>query len=225
MLQVARVPETLRVREHVHLFSCYYPRPLPVADTLALSGASGLAERKFGELSGGERQRVFFALAICGNPDLLFLDEPTVGLDVEARRLFWRVIRRLVADGRTVLLTTHYLEEADALADRVVVIDGGRPIADGTPAEIKRETADRRVRCVTALSRTELAALPGVRTVERDREAIVLLTNAVEDTIRQLLALDATVRDLEITSLRLEDAFLALTAARRPDAGPRRTRT
>src|ERR1700741_676815 len=129
MLQVGRVPETLRVREHIDLFSCYYQNPMPAAAVLAAAGLEKLSDRKFGDLSGGQRQRVLFALAICGNPDLLFLDEPTVGLDVEARRTLWVEIRKLVARGKTVLLTTHYLQEADALADRIVVIHQGSIIA------------------------------------------------------------------------------------------------
>ncbi|MDQ6718923.1 MAG: ABC transporter ATP-binding protein, partial [Gemmatimonadota bacterium] len=137
MLQVAKVPETLRVREHIELFRSYYPKPLSEAEAIELGGLAGLENRKFGELSGGQRQRVLFALALCGDPEVLFLDEPTLGFDVEVRRAFWAQIRAFVARGRTVVLTTHYLEEADALADRVVVIDHGRIIADGTPSEIK----------------------------------------------------------------------------------------
>ena len=133
MLQVGRVPETLRVREHINLFSSYYREPMPIEDVLAAAGLEKLRDRKFGDLSGGQRQRTLFALAICGNPDLLFLDEPTVGLDVEARRMLWEEIRRLVERGKTVLLTTHYLQEADALADRIAVINQGEIIAEGTP--------------------------------------------------------------------------------------------
>jgi ABC-2 type transport system ATP-binding protein len=141
MLQVARVPETIRVREHIELFSSYYPKPLKFAETIAAAGLGGVEQRLFGELSGGQKQRVLFALAICGNPDLLFLDEPTVGLDVSARRGLWKHIREYVARGGSVLLTTHYLDEADALANRIAVIDGGRIIAQGTPAEIKERGA------------------------------------------------------------------------------------
>ena len=124
--------------------------PLPLEEVLAAAGLEKLRDRKFGDLSGGQRQRTLFALAICGNPDLLFLDEPTVGLDVEARRALWEEIRRLVERGKTVLLTTHYLEEADALADRIAVINQGEIIAEGTPAEIKAQTSGKRIRCVTA---------------------------------------------------------------------------
>jgi ABC-2 type transport system ATP-binding protein len=141
LLQVARVPETLRVREHIELFSSYYANPLPLAETIAIAGLEGIERRLFGELSGGQKQRVLFALAICGNPDLLFLDEPTVGLDVESRRALWGRIRAFLARGGSVLLTTHYLEEADALAHRVAVINQGRIVAEGSPAEIKARTA------------------------------------------------------------------------------------
>ena len=137
MLQVGRVPETLKVREHVDLFSSYYPNPLPMEETLAIAGLNDIKDRRYGELSGGQKQRVLFAISVCGNPDLLFLDEPTVGLDVEARRLMWSQIRTLIARGKTVLLTTHYLNEADALADRILVLNQGSIIAEGTPAEIK----------------------------------------------------------------------------------------
>src|ERR1700728_176588 len=140
MLQVGRVPETLRVREHIDLFSAYYEKPMASAEILAAAGLEKLRDRKFGDLSGGQKQRVLFALAICGNPDLLFLDEPTVGLDVESRRTLWAHIRGVVKRGGSVLLTTHYLEEADALAHRVAVIDRGRIAAEGTPAEIKAQT-------------------------------------------------------------------------------------
>jgi ABC-2 type transport system ATP-binding protein len=137
LLQVAKVPETLRVREHIELFSSYYEKPMPLQETIAAAGLKGIENKLFGDLSGGQKQRVLFALAICGNPDLLFLDEPTVGLDVEARRALWARIRGFVARGGSVLLTTHYLDEADALAHRIVVINQGRIVAEGTPAEIK----------------------------------------------------------------------------------------
>src|ERR1700761_1644511 len=137
MLQVARITETLRVREHLDLFRSYYPSPLPVAEILRIAQLQGIEDRLFSQLSGGQRQRVLFALAICGNPDLIFLDEPSVGLDIESRRALWQQIRTFSAQGKTVLLTTHYLEEADALAHRIIVINKGRVICEGTPAEVK----------------------------------------------------------------------------------------
>ena len=211
MLQVGRVPETLRVREHIDLFSSYYPKPMPSAEVLAAAGLEKLSNRKFGELSGGQRQRVLFALAICGDPDLLFLDEPTVGLDVEARRMLWDEIRRLVERGKTVLLTTHYLQEADALADRIAVLNQGEIIAQGTPSEIKAKTAGKRIRCITSLSVSTLRQIPGVTEVKEGREAVELHAVQAEPVVRDLLARDARLSGLEVTSAGLEDAFLALT--------------
>jgi ABC-2 type transport system ATP-binding protein len=211
MLQVARVPETLKVIEHVRLFSSYYPKPLPTAETLKVAGLEEIKDRRFGELSGGQRQRVLFALAICGDPDLLFLDEPTVGMDVEARRLMWSQIRLLIARGKTVLLTTHYLNEADALADRILVLQHGSIIAEGTPSEIKASVAGKQIRCSTRLSQEEILALPGVRSVTEDRNALLIQVNAAEPVVRELLRRDEWLSDLEITNAGLEEAFLSLT--------------
>ncbi len=211
MLQVGKVPETLRVREHIDLFSSYYPNPMPLEEVLTAAGLEKLRDRKFGDLSGGQRQRTLFALAICGNPDLLFLDEPTVGLDVEARRSLWEEIRRLVERGKTVLLTTHYLEEADALADRIAVINQGEIIAAGTPSQIKAQNGGKRIRCITALSLASLLQIPGVTDVKQDREAIEIHAREAESVVRTLLARDASLSGLEITSAGLEEAFLALT--------------
>jgi ABC-2 type transport system ATP-binding protein len=211
MLQVGRVPETLRVREHIDLFSSYYQRQLPIAEVLSAAGLEKLSDRKYGELSGGQKQRVLFALAICGDPDLLFLDEPTVGLDVEARRMLWEEIRKLIRRGKTVLLTTHYLQEADALADRIAVIQQGEIIAEGTPAEIKAKTSGKRIRCVTSLRSSVLRQLRGVTEVREDRSAVEIHASEAEPVVRELLARDSAVSGLEITSAGLEEAFLALT--------------
>jgi len=218
MLQVAKVPETLKVREHIDLFSSYYQNPMPAQQVLAAAGLEKLSDRKFGDLSGGQRQRVLFALAICGDPDLLFLDEPTVGLDVEARRMLWEEIRRMVVRGKTVLLTTHYLQEADALADRVAVINKGEIIAEGTPAEIKAKTAGKRIRCVTSLSVNHLQQIRGVTEVKEDREAVVIHAAEAEAVVRELLARDSQLSGLEITTAGLEEAFLALTQDNEPEA-------
>jgi ABC-2 type transport system ATP-binding protein len=211
MLQVGRVPETLRVREHIDLFSSYYQNPMPAAAVLAAAGLEKLSDRKFGDLSGGQRQRVLFALAICGNPDLLFLDEPTVGLDVEARRMLWDEIRQLVGRGKTVLLTTHYLQEADALADRVAVINKGEIIAEGTPADIKAQTAGKRIRCITSLTMETLRQIPGVTEAKRDRDAVELNAAEAEFVVRELLSRDQGLSGLEVAAAGLEEAFLALT--------------
>jgi ABC-2 type transport system ATP-binding protein len=211
MLQVGRVPETLRVREHIDLFSTYYRNPMRADDVLAAAGLENLRDRKYAELSGGQKQRVLFALAICGNPDLLVLDEPTVGLDVEARRMLWDELRQLVSRGKTVLLTTHYLQEADTLADRIAVINKGEIVAEGTPAQIKAQTGGKRIRCITSLNISALRYISGVTEVKEDREAVELRVAEAEPVLRELLARDATLSGLEVTTAGLEEAFLALT--------------
>jgi ABC-2 type transport system ATP-binding protein len=211
MLQVAAVPATLRIREHIDLFSSYYPNPLLLSTTLAIAGLEDIQDRRFGDLSGGQKQRVLFALAVCGNADLLFLDEPTVGLDVEARRMLWEQIRKLIALGKTVLLTTHYLEEADALADRILVLNHGQIVAEGTPAKIKTQTAGKKIRCVSSLSPALVNQLPGVLDVVLDREGLEIRTSQAESVVRELLSRDPGLHSLEISSAGLEEAFLALT--------------
>ena len=210
MLQASGVPDTLTVAENLELFASYYPAPLPVSRLLAMAGLEDLGDRRYGRLSGGQKQRVMFALALAGDPELVFLDEPTTGLDVEARRSLWNEIRALKKAGRTAVLTTHYLEEADALADRIAVIHQGRVVAEGTPAEIKSRTADRRVRCITGVRRDEIAALPGVVRVWVNGQHLEILTARPEDLLRTLLALDPDLRDLHVTGAGLEDAFLTL---------------
>jgi ABC-2 type transport system ATP-binding protein len=211
MLQVARVPEALLVREHISLFRSYYPHPLPAADVLARAGLEGLESRRFGDLSGGQKQRVLFGLALCGDPDLVFLDEPTVGLDLQSRRRLWDEVRALAARGKSVLLTTHYLEEADALANRVVVIDKGRLLREGTPAEIRHGVSGRRIRCITRLDPDYLSSLPSVISLRRDREAVVIHAERPEEVVRRLLLEDEALHGLEVAAAPLEDAFLALT--------------
>jgi ABC-2 type transport system ATP-binding protein len=211
MLQISGVPATLKVREHLELFASYYPAPLPIARALELAQLSEVADRPYGKLSGGQKQRLHFALALIGNPDLLFLDEPTTGMDVGARRAFWKQVRDFIGSGRTVVLTTHYLEEADALADRIVVIDHGTVIAEGTPTEIKSRTAGRRVHAVTSLGPEAVRALDGVASVERNGAALEILASHAEPVVYELLKRDPDLRDLEVGGAGLEDAFLALT--------------
>jgi ABC-2 type transport system ATP-binding protein len=211
MLQVARILETLRVREHLDLFRSYYPNPLPVADILRIAQLQGLEDRPFSQLSGGQKQRVLFALAICGNPDLIFLDEPTVGLDIESRRALWHQIRHLAAQGKTILFTTHYLEEADALAHRIIVINKGRVISEGTPAEIKRIGGARTIRCRSRLSLDFLQTLPTVTSAKLHEGSLHLVASNAEAVVREMLLRDETLSHLEIASPALEDAFLALT--------------
>ena len=211
MLQVGRVPETLRVREHIELFSNYYPSPLPFAETVRAAGLDGLENRLFGQLSGGQKQRVLFALAICGNPDFLALDEPTAGLDVESRRAMWNHIRAFVARGGSVLLTTHYLEEADALADRVVVIDRGRIVAEGATAEIKQRAASRRIRCTTSLDPECVLHLSGVISAQWTGQQVEIVASDSDRVVFELFTRDPGLCNLEVAGAGLEEAFLALT--------------
>lgn len=211
MLQVARVPETLKVKEYLDLFRSYYPTPLPVQHVVRVAGLAGIEDRLFSQLSGGQKQRLLFALAICGDPDLVFLDEPTLGMDIESRHGLWQQVRDLAARGKTVLLTTHYLEEADSLANRIVVINKGTVIAEGTPAQIKSRVSGRTIKCVTSLDEDLLRRLPGVTSIEVKHGTTVVRSGEVEDVVRQMLALDTGLHSLEISSPALEDAFLALT--------------
>lgn len=211
MLQVARVPEALLVREHIALFRSYYPHPLPAAEVVRRAGLEGIESRRFGDLSGGQRQRVLFGLALCGNPDLVFLDEPTVGMDLQSRRRLWDEVRALAAGGKSVLLTTHYLEEADALANRIVVIDKGRLLCEGTPGEIRHGVSGRRIRCVTRLDPDYLRSLPSVLSLRHDREAVVIQAERPEEVVRRVLLEDESLHGLEVSAVPLEEAFLALT--------------
>jgi ABC-2 type transport system ATP-binding protein len=217
MQQEARLPETLTVAELVALWSGYYPDPRPVAETLALAGLADLARRRYQALSGGQQRRVQFALAICGRAPLLFVDEPTTGLDIDARRAFWGVLRGLRDAGTSLVLTTHYLEEADALADRIVLIGGGRVLAEDTPAGLKARTTGSRVAARTALAAAEVAGWPEVDAVESAGGRLVMRSRAPDALVRRLLAADPTCAALEVSALSLEEAFVALT---RPDAAP-----
>ena len=211
MLQATSLPETLTVGELVDLFRNYHARPRTVADIVALAGVEDLLDRRYAKLSGGQQRRVQFALAICGRAELLFLDEPTTGLDIDARETLWRAIRQLVAAGCAVVLTTHYLEEAEALADRVVVLAKGRIIAQGTVAEIRARVASRRIRCVTTLADAAIARWPEVRSVARDGERVEIVTDAAEIVVRQLLYEDAQLRELEVRRAGLAEAFVEIT--------------
>ncbi len=211
MLQVANVPQTLTVREHIDLFRSYYPAPLAFAEIVRMAQLEGIEDRLFGKLSGGQKQRMLFGLALCGDPEIVFLDEPTVGMDIQARRGLWTQIRQLAAHGKTVLLTTHYLEEADALAHRIVVINKGRVVSEGTPAEIKSQTATREIRCRTTLAAAYIQAMPSVLSVEAGGAVTVVRAGNPEAVLRRMLLEDSTISGLELKTAGLEEAFLELT--------------
>ena len=213
MLQDAGLPQGAKVAELIDLIHSLYPDPLSVADALHLADLGAVVGRRVERLSGGQRQRVRLALALAGNPELLILDEPTAALDVDARRTFWDRVRVYVAGGRTVLFATHRLEEADAVADRVVVIAGGRLVADGTPDQVKAQAARRSTISVAAdgLSRELLENLPAVETVRQDRGRLTLSSSDPDATVRALLQQAPHVQGLEVTQVGMEEAFRHLT--------------
>jgi ABC-2 type transport system ATP-binding protein len=212
MLQESGIPAMLKVREIVDLFRSYYPKPMASDRAIAMAGLEEKAGALVKELSGGQRQRLYFALAVCGDPEVLFLDEPTVGMDVEGRRSFIERIAEFANMGRTVVLTTHYLEEADQLAKRVIVIDRGLVIADASPQVIKSKVAGKRVRfTAVALADNDLAGLP-ITTSTINDHTVQLLTNQPEAVLRELFRRGIEISDLEVSGADLEDAFISLTS-------------
>jgi ABC-2 type transport system ATP-binding protein len=212
MLQTGALIEYLTVRELVTMVASLYPHPLEAHEVLELTGAAEFADRRTTKLSGGQTQRVRFAIALVANPDLLLLDEPTAALDVEGRRDFWAATRGFATLGKTVIFATHYLEEADAFADRIVVLARGRIVADGPATEIKARVGGRTIRATLPdAESSELAALPGVIGAERRGDAVILSCSDSEAALRALLDRFPATRDVEVRGAGLEDAFLALT--------------
>jgi ABC-2 type transport system ATP-binding protein len=201
-------PPTLRVTEVIDLVRAHYPRPVEVADVLTQFGLEDVARRQAGGLSGGQKRRLAVGLAFVGNPRAVLLDEPTTGLDVEARRRVWDGIRAYAENGGTVLLTTHYLEEADTLASRVVVIAGGATLVDGSPAEVKARTGLKRIRVEVD---GELPELRGVERVIRAGRVHMLYTADASAVVELLVTSGVALKDLEVTPVTLEEAFLTLT--------------
>ncbi|HEY3090965.1 MAG TPA: ABC transporter ATP-binding protein [Jatrophihabitantaceae bacterium] len=221
MLQTGALVRDVSVRELVVMMASLYPHPLPVDDVLEAAGVTGIAEQRSQMLSCGQTERVRLALALTSNPELLVLDEPTVGMEVESRRAFWGSMRAFVARGKTVIFATHYLQEADAYADRAVLMAEGRVVADGPTTEIRARAGRRTIRAT--LPDADLAAvrwLAGVAAVERRGGAVVLSCSDSDAAIRALLWAYPGVRDIEIASAGLDDALLHLTGgADEPAAG------
>jgi ABC-2 type transport system ATP-binding protein len=213
MLQESGLPSFLTVRETIDLFRTYYPAPLAADAVIELIGLEEKARAQVHTLSGGQQQRLYFGLAMCGDPELLFLDEPTVGLDVEARRGFWTHVKAFVRSGRTVVLTTHYLEEADALADRIVVIDRGRILIDASPEVVKSASKAKRVSFTAARAMTEsdFAGLP-FQTLTLDGVRVEILTAQPEALLQAIFQRGDSLTDLEVEGASLEQAVMQLTA-------------
>jgi ABC-2 type transport system ATP-binding protein len=216
MLQDGEPVEGLTVREVVDFVRGLYPEPLPLEEILRIADLTELARRRADRLSGGQAQRVRFAIAIAGAPRLLVLDEPTSAMDVESRRAFWSAMRSYAAGGRTILFATHYLEEADENADRVIVIDHGKVVADGTAAQLKARTGGKDIRFTLGRQPSAgLDRLPGVTAVQIHGDTVLLQTSDPDATVAALYRTTTlTIRDLEVKGADLEDAFLALTAGR-----------
>jgi ABC-2 type transport system ATP-binding protein len=216
MLQESGLPKMLEVAEVLRLFRAHYPRPRPLAEVLEMANLTDRARRRVDSLSGGERQRLNYAISICGDPELLFLDEPTVGMDVASRHRFYDALTRTSASGRTILLATHYLEEADRLASRILVVDRGRIVMDGTPAEVKARVPGKRVTLAARrpLAAPDFADLP-LRALELHDHAASFLSTDPVAVLRGLVQRDVPLADIEVTGALLEDAFPSLTGARR----------
>jgi ABC-2 type transport system ATP-binding protein len=212
MLQVGGVIPDLSVRELLHVVASLYPQPLDVDGVIALTRIDDLIGRKTTKLSGGQTQRLRFAIALISNPDLLVLDEPTVAMDVESRRQFWTTMREFAARGKTVVFATHYLEEADAYADRIVLMAHGRIVADGPAAEIKATVGLRTIRAtLPAAEPGALTALPGVTHAETRGEDVILTCSDSDAALRALLAGYPAARNIEVAGAGLEEAFVQLT--------------
>lgn len=213
LLQVGGVPRYLSVRELLQMMASLYPHPMDVEDVIALTRIGDIADRRTNKLSGGQTQRVRVAVGIVSNPDLLVLDEPTVAMDVEARRDFWATMREFARGGKTVIFATHYLEEADAYADRIVLLAQGRVVADGPATEIKATVGLRTIRATAPGADVALvAALPGVTNVETRGEALIINCSDSDAALRAFLLAFPDARDIEVTGAGLEEAFLQLTA-------------
>ena len=211
MLQESGVPGTLTVAELIDLFRGYYPRPRPRADLLSAAGLEEVAGRRVRTLSGGQLQRLYVGLALAGDPEIVFLDEPTTGMDVESRRRFWDVIGELAADGTTVLFATHLLEEADALATRIVVADHGRIVRDGTPAEVKARAGGATIRIRADIAPDVVAAWPGVLRVGRSGARLEIVAREPQEVLRRIFATGISVDEISVEEHALETAFLDLT--------------
>jgi ABC-2 type transport system ATP-binding protein len=211
MMQEVALPGVLRPRELLEQVASYYPTPYDADAVLARLSLQGLAKRPYGKLSGGQKRQVQFALAICGRPELLFLDEPSVGLDVQAREALWQVVRELLHEGCSIVLTTHYLEEAEALADRVAVMARGRLITTGSVNEIRAHVTRKEVSCVSRLTLETVRAWPEVAEIGMERDRMRISTRNAEALLIRLLREDPQLSDIEVRRAGLAEAFTELT--------------
>ncbi len=216
MLQVSGLPDMSTVKEHIQLFQSYYTQPMDYEKVVDFAGLSEIENNYSKNLSGGQKQRLLFALSICGNPKLLFLDEPTVGLDISARKSLWRAIGELKQHGTSIVLTTHYLEEADQLSDRIIMLNQGRVIHQGSPAQIKSQIATKTIRFISAIDKEKLLQLPAVTQVERLGEYFEVVTKDPVITLRRLFEITEQLNELTVSGAALEDALVQINEQDNP---------
>jgi ABC-2 type transport system ATP-binding protein len=215
MMQEVALPGVMRPRELLAQAASYYPTPYEPAMVLDRLGLDDIADKPYGKLSGGQKRQVQFALALCGRPELLFLDEPTVGLDIQARQALWQVVRDLLHEGCSIVLTTHYLEEAEALADRVVVMARGRLLTSGSVNELRAQVSRKLVSCVTRLAPDTLRNWPEVMQLDVERDRVQMATRSAEALLARLLREDPQLADIEVRRAGLAEAFTELTDTKR----------
>jgi len=210
MLQVAKLPDMSTIKEHIELFQSYYVTPMPYQQVIALAGLTEIENSLSKNLSGGQKQRLLFALSICGNPKLLFLDEPSVGMDINARKSLWQAITALKQQGTSVILTTHYLEEADQLSDRIIMINQGCIIEQGSPSVIKSRVNSKLIRFFSTDKISHFSALSTVKHIEKSGKYYEIQSNYPENTLKELFAMNTDIADISITGADLEEAFILI---------------
>lgn len=210
MLQDSGLPDLLTAREQIQLFRSYYQSPLPTNEIIQRCNLMSFIDQRYKKLSGGQKRRVQFALAILGNPKIVFLDEPTTGLDIDARKIVWNTIINLAQSGTAVVLTTHYLEEADSLADHTIVMSHGKVIANDTTANIREAASGAIVRCQTSLDKDRILSFNSVRSVEKLGNNLQIATSDATACLQELLSLDPQLSNLTVSKSSLEDAFVQL---------------
>lgn len=211
MLQVANLPETLKIKEHIRLFQSYYPNPMPYEKVIAYAGLEDMQNRYSKKLSGGEKQRLLFALSICGNPRLLFLDEPSVGMDIESREKMWQAIRDLKSTGTSIVLTTHYLQEADSLADEILLLKDGKAVKRGTSEEVKASVNHTTIRFCTDLDAALFEGFEGVISCTKSGKYLEVHTNNASQSLQAILAEYPDLEDVTVERAGLEEAFKQLS--------------
>ena len=210
MLQVSGVPDMSTVKEHIQLFQCYYPNPMAYKKIIELAGLQDIQNNYCKNLSGGQKQRLLFALSICGNPKILFLDEPSVGMDIKSRKSLWNTINELKNNGTSIILTTHYLEEADQLSDRIIMLNQGRIIHEGTPEQIKATINSKKIKFISSAPIEAFHNHSSKLPIENSGKYYQIQSNDSVATLKQLFSITQDITDLSVTGAALEDAFLLL---------------